>query len=105
MIANRLALLAAAAVIVATPARADDTITIGFTVSQTGPLNNDSVSQMRGFELWRDQVNAAGWLKAGGKPYKIKFAPHHREYQNIGVPQPYHPPTDLVKAQFLCRPP
>ena len=53
MTTNRLALLAVTALMLATPARADDTITIGFTVSQTGPLNNDSVAQMRGFELWR----------------------------------------------------
>ncbi len=37
------------------------TITIGFTVSRTGALNVDSMEQFRGFELWRDQVNAAGW--------------------------------------------
>jgi hypothetical protein len=30
-------------------------LTIGFTVSQTGALNNDSVAQMRDFELWRDR--------------------------------------------------
>ena len=56
---KRLILLAAAAAFIATPAFAEDTITVGFTDSQTGPLNNDSVSQMRGFELWRDEVNAA----------------------------------------------
>jgi hypothetical protein len=30
-------------------------LTIGFTVSRTGALNNDSVAQMRDFELWRDR--------------------------------------------------
>ena len=46
---------------------AQQTITIGFTVSKTGALNVDSLEQYRGFELWRDQVNAAGGIKAGGK--------------------------------------
>jgi branched-chain amino acid transport system substrate-binding protein len=104
MIASKLALLAAAAMIVATPVRADDTITIGFTVSQTGPLNNDSVSQMRGFELWRDEVNAAGGIRAGGKQYKINFASYDDESQNVRVQQLY---TRLIvqdKAQFLFSP-
>jgi branched-chain amino acid transport system substrate-binding protein len=104
MIANRLALLAAAALIVATPARADDTITIGFTVSQTGPLNNDSISQMRGFELWRDEVNAAGGIKAGDKRYKINFVSYDDESQNVRVQQLYTRLIAQDKAQFLFSP-
>jgi len=47
-----LALLAAAAfALPAAPALAEDTITIGFTASQTGPLNVDSLGQQRGYEL------------------------------------------------------
>ena len=69
--AIRFCAVAAAAILAAVPALADDAVTIGFTVSQTGALNNDSVAQMRGFELWRDEVNAAGGIKAGGKTYKV----------------------------------
>jgi branched-chain amino acid transport system substrate-binding protein len=104
MIASRLALLAAAAMIAATPALADDSITIGFTVSQTGPLNNDSVAQMRGFELWRDEVNAAGGIKAGGKQYKINFASYDDESQNVRVQQLYTRLIAQDKAQFLFSP-
>jgi hypothetical protein len=35
-------------------------LTVGFTVSNTGNLNVDSVEQLHGFELWRDQVNEGG---------------------------------------------
>src|SRR5260370_11298606 len=99
MIANRLALLAAAAIIVATPARADDTITIGFTVSQTGPLNNDSVSQMRGFELWRRDGNAAGGVQARGQRYKTKIPrPDAVPAQQHGQPR-HTPPTAPQKAE------
>ncbi len=105
MIIDKLAALAAvAAALIAAPALADDTITIGFTVSQTGALNNDSVAQMRGFELWRDEVNAAGGIKAGDKHYKIKFANYDDESQNVRVQQLY---TRLIvqdKAQFLFSP-
>ena len=57
----------------AAPALAEDTITIGFTTSQTGPLNVDSLGLVRGYELWRDEINAAGGIKAGGKIYKVNF--------------------------------
>ena len=97
MIASRLALLAAA-MIAATPALADD-ITIGFTVSQTGPLNNDSVSQMRGFELWRTKPAAA---HAGGKQYKINFCDDAS--QNVRVQQLYTRLIAQDKAQFLFSP-
>jgi branched-chain amino acid transport system substrate-binding protein len=111
MFAIRLGLLAAAAVplalstaLVSTPAMADDVITIGFTVSQTGPLNNDSLSQMRGFELWRDEVNAAGGIKAAGKQYKISFVSYDDESQNARVQQLYTRLINQDKAQFLFSP-
>jgi branched-chain amino acid transport system substrate-binding protein len=101
----KLCLLAAAAALATTAAQAQQqTLTIGFTSSQTGALNNDSTSQMRGFELWRDEVNAAGGIKAGGKAYKIEFKSYDDESQNGRVQQLY---TRLIvqdKAQFLFSP-
>jgi len=71
---NRLCIVAAGAMLMAGPAfAADDTITIGMTVSQTGSLNVDSVAQLKGSELWRDEVNDAGGIKVGDKHYKIRF--------------------------------
>jgi len=97
--------LIAAAVIAATPVlAADETLTIGFTVSQTGKLNNDSVAQMRGFELWRDEVNAAGGIKAGGKQYKVNFVSYDDESQNTRVQQLYTRIIVQDKAQFLFSP-
>ena len=80
------------------------TITIGFTTSQTGALNVDSLAQLRGFEMWRDDVNAAGGIKAGGKPYKVKFVSYDDQSQGGRVQQLY---TRLIvqdKAQFLFSP-
>jgi branched-chain amino acid transport system substrate-binding protein len=88
----------------ATPAAADDALKIGFTVSQTGKLNNDSVAQMRGIELWRDQVNAAGGIKAGGKQYKVNFVTYDDESQNARVQQLYTRLIAQDKAQFLFSP-
>jgi branched-chain amino acid transport system substrate-binding protein len=96
--------LGAALVGATAPALADDTITIGFTASQTGKLNNDSTAQMRGFELWRDEVNAAGGIKVGGKAYQIRFVSYDDESQNTRVQQLYTRIIVQDKAQFLFSP-
>jgi branched-chain amino acid transport system substrate-binding protein len=101
-----IALLAAVTAIVVTPAAfaADDTITIGMTQSQTGSLNVDSVAQYRGIEMWRDEVNAAGGIAAGGKHYKVKFVSYDDQSQGGRVQQLY---TRLIvqdKAEFLFAP-
>jgi branched-chain amino acid transport system substrate-binding protein len=97
-------LLAATMLFAATPAFAADTITIGFTASQTGALNNDSTAQMRGIELWRDEVNAKGGIKAGGKSYTVKTVTYDDESQNTRVQQLYTRLITQDKAQFLISP-
>ncbi|HEY8069355.1 MAG TPA: amino acid ABC transporter substrate-binding protein [Burkholderiales bacterium] len=85
-------------------AAGDDTITIGMTVSQTGSLNVDSVAQLKGAEYWRDEVNAAGGIKAGDRRYKVRFVEYDDQSQGGRVQQLY---TRLIvqdKAQFLFGP-
>ncbi|MGA2989390.1 MAG: amino acid ABC transporter substrate-binding protein [Candidatus Korobacteraceae bacterium] len=80
------------------------TLTIGFTVSRTGSLNLEGMEQLHGFELWRDQVNAAGGIMAGGKHYQVKFVSYDDESNVQRVQQLY---TRLVlqdKAEFLFGP-
>jgi branched-chain amino acid transport system substrate-binding protein len=80
------------------------TITVGFTVSRTGSLNIEAMEQLHGLELWRDQVNAAGGIKAGGKSYQVKFISYDDESSPQRVQQLY---TRLVvqdKADFLMAP-
>ena len=96
--------LLAAATLFAAPAFAEDTITIGFTDSQTGPLNVDSVGQQRGFEFWRDQVNAAGGIKAGGKSYKVNFVSYDDQSVGGRVQQFYTRLINQDHAQFLFSP-
>ncbi len=102
---KRLCIIAAAAAIVAAPAfAADDTITIGMTVSQTGSLNVNSVAQLKGAELWRDEVNASGGIAVGDTHYKINFVEYDDQSQGGRVQQLY---TRLIlqdKAQFLFSP-
>src|SRR6516164_7342836 len=105
MTINRLVLIAAAALLTASPAlAADDILTIGFTVSRTGKLNNDSIAQMRGFELWRDELNDKGGISVGGKQYKINFMSYDDESVNARVQQLYTRLINQDKAQFLFSP-
>jgi branched-chain amino acid transport system substrate-binding protein len=83
---------------------AQQTITIGFTVSKTGALNVDSLEQYRGFELWRDQVNAAGGIKAGGKSYQIQFVNYDDESNTKRVQQLYSRMILQENADFLFSP-
>ena len=86
------------------PASAEDTITIGFTASQTGPLNVDSLGQQRGYEFWRDEVNAAGGIKAGGKSYQVKFVSYDDQSVGGRVQQLYTRLVNQDRAQFLFGP-
>ena len=97
-------LFAAAALFAASPALAQNTITIGFTASQTGKLNNDSTAQMRGIELWKDDVNAHGGIKASGKSYQVKLVSYDDESQNTRVQQLYTRLITQDNAQFLISP-
>jgi branched-chain amino acid transport system substrate-binding protein len=102
---KRLCLLAAAATLYAAPAFAqDDTITIGMTNSLTGPLNVDSLGLQRGEEYWRDEVNAAGGIKAGGKSYKVKFVSYDDQSVGGRVQQLYTRLINQDHAQFLFSP-
>jgi branched-chain amino acid transport system substrate-binding protein len=80
------------------------TITIGFTVSGTGSLNVDSMEQLHGVELWRDQVNAAGGIKAGGKSYKVGLVNYDDESNPQRVQQLYTRMILQDKADFLLGP-
>jgi branched-chain amino acid transport system substrate-binding protein len=50
-----------------------DTLRIGFSMSKTGMFANATPSQLNVYELWREQVNAAGGLDVAGKRHPIEF--------------------------------
>ncbi len=83
---------------------ADSTIVIGFTESQTGPLNVDSQGQTRGYDFWRDEVNAKGGIKVGDKQYKVKFVSYDDQSVGGRVQQLYTRLINGDKAQFLFSP-
>ena len=85
-------------------ALAQDAVTVGFTASKTGALSEESLAQVRGFELWRDEVNAAGGIKAGAKRIKVEFKSHDDELQVVRVRELYGRLITQDKAQFLFGP-
>jgi branched-chain amino acid transport system substrate-binding protein len=80
------------------------TMTIGFTVSETGALNVDSVNQLHGFELWRDQVNADGGIKVGDQRYTVEFVHYDDQSKPERVQQLYSRLILDDKADFLFSP-
>src|SRR6266542_4887107 len=101
---KRVSLIAFVAFVLLVTSSFAQTITVGFTVSKTGALNVDSLEQYRGFELWRDQTNAAGGIKAGGKSYQIQFASYDDESNSKRVQQLYSRLILQDKADFLFSP-
>ncbi len=80
------------------------TLTIGFTISKTGNLTASSEAQLEGFELWRDQVNANGGIKAGDTHYKVEFK-HYDDQSTAGRVQQLYSRLILQDgADFLFSP-
>jgi branched-chain amino acid transport system substrate-binding protein len=80
------------------------TVTVGFTVSQTGQLNVDSINQLHGFEMWRDDVNKAGGIKVGSQRYKVKLVYYDDQSKAERVQQLYSRLILNDHAQFLFSP-
>ncbi len=86
------------------PAVKAQTLTIGFTTSETGKLNADSKPQLLGFELWRDQVNANGGIKVGGASYKVALKYYDDQSSASRVQQLYSRLILQDNADFLFSP-
>jgi branched-chain amino acid transport system substrate-binding protein len=54
-------------------AQAADPVRIGFSLAQTGLFASAAPSQLNAYELWREQVNAAGGLNVGGEQRMVEF--------------------------------
>ncbi len=59
--------MAAIAASAASVAYAVEPVRIGFSIGKTGIFASAAPSEMNSYELWREQVNAAGGLSIGGK--------------------------------------
>jgi branched-chain amino acid transport system substrate-binding protein len=98
------ALIAASLVLPGLADAQTKTLAIGFTTSETGKLNADSKPQLRGFELWRDQVNAAGGIKIGDDHYKVALKYYDDQSSAGRVQQLYSRLILQDNADFLFSP-
>ncbi|ACA19936.1 Extracellular ligand-binding receptor [Methylobacterium sp. 4-46] len=69
---RRVVLGCLAAASLSSPLRAQEVLKIGAAVSLSGAFSREGGLLRDGYELWRERVNAAGGLKAGGKTYKVQ---------------------------------
>jgi branched-chain amino acid transport system substrate-binding protein len=81
------------------------TVTIGFTASQTGSLNVESIRQINGLNLWIEHVNAAGGVKlADGTAVKFAAKYYDDESNKDRVQSLYTRLLNDDKAEFLISP-
>lgn len=84
---------------------ATKTIVIGFTVSQTGKTNVESVRQQHGLELWIDDVNKAGGIKlSDGTSVVLSAKTYDDESNKDRVQELYTKLINDDKADFLISP-
>lgn len=65
--------LALAPALAPAPAGAAEPVRIGFSISQTGLFAQAAATQMRAYEFWRDEVNAAGGLDVAGEKRPVEY--------------------------------
>jgi branched-chain amino acid transport system substrate-binding protein len=89
----------------AVPVAEAKTLVIGFTASQTGKLNVESVRQMNGLQLWMNHVNDAGGLKLGdGAVLKFEAKFYDDESNKDRVQELYTKLSTEDNADFLISP-
>ena len=78
---------------------------IGFTVSQTGSTNVESVRQQNGLQLWIDDVNAAGGIQlSNGTAIKLSAKTYDDESNKDRVQELYTRLINDDAADFLVSP-
>lgn len=64
---------AAALALAAAPGWSADPVRIGFAIANTGPFTMASNPQLKAYDLWKEQVNAAGGLNVAGTKRPVEF--------------------------------
>ncbi|HZD56224.1 MAG TPA: ABC transporter substrate-binding protein [Anaerolineales bacterium] len=87
------------------PTGEEVTAVIGFTASQTGSLNVESIRQVNGLNLWMNQVNDAGGIKlSDGTVVKFTSAFYDDESNKDRVQELYTRLATEDNADFLISP-
>src|SRR5437588_9828848 len=83
--------------VAASAAAAEEPITIGFGMAQTGGLAGGGKSAVLAMEIWRDKINAKGGLL--GRPVKLVY--YDDQSNPATVPGIYTKMLDIDKVDFI----
>src|SRR5215475_5815321 len=95
---------AAAVAVFLTPAKAQapsgQPVTIGFSMSLTGPLAANGKQALLGMKIWEEEINAKGGLL--GRPVKLVY--YDDQSQPAPVPAIYTKLLDVDKVDLILGP-
>jgi branched-chain amino acid transport system substrate-binding protein len=99
--------LALAATLLATTitaASAQEPVKIGYAISKTGPFAPAAHTQLQTYELWADQVLAAGGIDVGGTKRPVKFLSYDDQSDFSKAPAIYEKLITDDKVDLLLAP-
>jgi len=88
----------------ATGALAEEPIKIGYAIAKTGFFAPAAHTQIQTYELWQDQVNAAGGINVGGTKRPVKFISYDDQSDFAKAPQIYEKLITDDKVDLLLAP-
>ncbi|NGN44670.1 ABC transporter substrate-binding protein [Mesorhizobium sp. CGMCC 1.15528] len=97
-------LVAAAAVVAASVAQAEEPVRIGYSMSLTGLFAQAAPSQVNAFELWKDKVNAAGGLDVAGTKRPVEFVTYDDQSNPANAVRIYEKLIAEDKVDLLAAP-
>lgn len=95
---------AAAGMMTSVAAMAADPVRIGYSMSLTGLFAEAAPSQVTAYELWRDQVNAAGGLDVGGQKRMVEFVSYDDQSNPGNAVKIYEKLITEDKVDLLAAP-
>jgi branched-chain amino acid transport system substrate-binding protein len=99
-----LALAATLLAITITAASAQEPVKIGYAISKTGPFAPAARTQLQTYELWADQVAAAGGIDVGGTKRPVKFISYDDQSDFSKAPAIYEKLITDDKVDLLLAP-
>ncbi len=95
---------AAAACLMATAVQAQEPVRIGYSISNTGLFSQAAPSQVTAYELWADQVNAAGGLDVAGELRPVELVWYDDESDPAKAAQIYERLISEDEVDLLLAP-
>jgi branched-chain amino acid transport system substrate-binding protein len=87
-----------------TAASAQEPVKIGYAISKTGPFAPAARTQIQTYELWADQVAAAGGIDVGGTKRPVKFISYDDQSDFSKAPAIYEKLITDDKVDLLLAP-